>query len=55
VDPEVDFEYLADRTEGYSGADIAGICKAAAKGAIRDCIASERKKFEDREAKKKGG
>jgi len=53
VDPEVDYEYLADRTEGYSGADLAGICKAAAKAAIRDCIASERKKYEDREAKKK--
>jgi transitional endoplasmic reticulum ATPase len=53
VDPEVDYEYLADRTEGYSGADLAGICKAAAKAAIRDCISAERKKYEDREAKKK--
>jgi transitional endoplasmic reticulum ATPase len=53
VDPEVDYEYLADRTEGYSGADMAGVCKAAAKGAIRECINAERKKYEDREAKKK--
>jgi len=53
VDPEVDYEYLADRTEGFSGADIAGVCKSAAKSAIRDSIATERRKFELREAKKK--
>ena len=53
VDPEVDYEYLADRTEGFSGADLAAICKAAAKTAIRRAIAAERRKFEDREAKRK--
>ena len=53
VDPEVDYEHLADRTEGFSGADLAAICKAAAKTAIRRAIAAERKKFEDREEKKK--
>lgn len=53
IDPEVDYEFFADRTEGYSGADIAGICKAAAKGAIRGCIAQERAKWERREARKK--
>jgi len=52
VDPEVDFEYLADRTEGFSGADIAGICKAAAKHAIRGAIDYERKKWLAKEAKK---
>jgi len=52
IDPEVDYEFFADRTEGYSGADIAGICKASAKAAIRGCIALERKKWEAREAKK---
>lgn len=52
VDPEVDYEFFADRTEGFSGADIAGVCKAAAKGAIRTCIAEERRRFEAREAKK---
>jgi transitional endoplasmic reticulum ATPase len=49
VDPEVDYEYLADRTEGFSGADIAGICKSAAKNAIRGCIAEERKAWEAKE------
>ncbi len=53
VDPKVDYEYFADRTDGFSGADIAGVCKAAAKTAIRSCIDTERKKFEAREAKKK--
>merc|ERR1719197_1201239 len=35
VDPSVDFEYLAEQTHGYSGADIGGISKVAAKLAIR--------------------
>jgi len=53
VDPEVDYEYLADRTEGFSGADISGICKSAAKHAIRMCIDHERKVWLEKEAKKK--
>lgn len=35
---DVDFEYLADRTEGFSGADISGICNAAVKMAIRRAV-----------------
>jgi len=35
LDPAVDFEYLADRTEGYSGADLALICRSASAAAIR--------------------
>merc|ERR1712137_1092925 len=53
VDPAVDYEYFADRTEGFSGADIAAVCKSAAKTAIRGCISQERRKFEERQAKKK--
>jgi transitional endoplasmic reticulum ATPase len=53
VDPDVDYEFFADRTEGFSGADIAGICKASAKSAIRGCIAHERRLWEAKEAKKK--
>jgi transitional endoplasmic reticulum ATPase len=53
VDPGVDYEYFADRTEGFSGADISGICKASAKAAIRLCIDAERKKFEKKEEKRK--
>jgi len=53
VDPGVDYEYFADRTEGFSGADISGICKASAKSAIRLCIDAERRIFEKKEAKRK--
>jgi len=53
VDPEVDYEFFADKTEGFSGADIAGVCKNAAKNAIRACINQERKRWEAKEAKKK--
>merc|ERR1712072_1668231 len=38
VDPSVDFEYLAEQTHGYSGADLAGVSKVAAKIAIRMTI-----------------
>jgi len=53
IDPGVDYEYFADRTEGFSGADISGVCKAAAKSAIRLCIDAERRRFEKKEAKRK--
>jgi len=53
VDPEVDYEYFADRTDGFSGADLAGICKAAGKNAISAAIESERREFEIKEKKKK--
>jgi len=53
TDPQVDWEFFADRTEGFSGADISGVCKSAARNAIRGCIAEDRKRFEAREAKKK--
>lgn len=53
IGPDVDFEYFADRTDGFSGADISAICMGAAKSAIRGCIAAERRKIEAKEAKKK--
>merc|ERR1719319_107792 len=40
IDPQVDFEYLAEQTHGYSGADLGGISKVAAKLAIRSSIAA---------------
>merc|ERR1719384_551526 len=52
VDPDVDYHFFADRTDGFSGADIASVCKSAAKAAIRNCIAQERAKFTAREAKR---
>jgi transitional endoplasmic reticulum ATPase len=50
VDQDVDYEFLADRSEGFSGADIAGVCKAAVKSAIRECISASRRKAAAREA-----
>merc|ERR1712070_858023 len=52
VDPTVDYEYFADRTEGFSGADIAAVCKSAAKTAIRGSIHKERLKIEAKEKKR---
>jgi transitional endoplasmic reticulum ATPase len=53
VDPDVDYEYFADRMAGFSGADIDSVCKNAAKMAIRSAINEERKIWEAKEAKKK--
>ncbi len=50
---DIDYDWLADRTEGFSGADIAAACKAAAKTAIRRAIEGEREKFLAREARRK--
>merc|ERR1719378_773325 len=41
VSPEVDLEYLAKTTHGFSGADITEICQRAAKMAIRESIERE--------------
>merc|ERR1712156_576560 len=38
LDPDVDLAHMAEQTNGYSGADIGGICKGAAKIAIRTQI-----------------
>jgi transitional endoplasmic reticulum ATPase len=50
VDPAVDFEYIAEKTHGYSGADLANIAKNGAQIAIREMVASEVKKAREREA-----
>eukprot|EP00475_Leptophrys_vorax_P017123 TRINITY_DN2366_c0_g1_i1.p1 TRINITY_DN2366_c0_g1~~TRINITY_DN2366_c0_g1_i1.p1 ORF type:complete len:855 (-),score=306.50 TRINITY_DN2366_c0_g1_i1:104-2608(-) len=53
VDPDVDLEWFAERTEGYSGADLHGVCKLAARIAIRHTINyevdKEKKKSKKRE------
>jgi transitional endoplasmic reticulum ATPase len=59
VDPDVDLDWFAERTEGYSGADLHGICKLAARIAIRHCINYEldrekRKQKKRDEAAEKG-
>jgi len=50
VDPQVDFEFLAEKTHGYSGADIAGIAQVAAKVAIRIQIEKKAQKVKQIEA-----
>ena len=35
IDPDIDFEYLSEKTHGYSGADLHGITKIATKLAVR--------------------
>jgi len=52
VDPDVDLEWFAERTEGYSGADLHGVCKLAARIAIRYTINYEVDK-EKKKAKKR--
>merc|ERR1712179_712258 len=41
VAPNVPMSFIAQKTEGFSGADLAEFCQRAAKAAIRDCIAAE--------------
>jgi len=41
VDPSVDFEYIAEKTHGFSGADLSNIGKCAAQCAIRDVVSRE--------------
>jgi len=50
VDPAVDFEYIAEKTHGFSGADLANIAKNGAQIAIRNMVASEVKKARERDA-----
>ncbi|KAJ7750286.1 hypothetical protein B0H16DRAFT_1724685 [Mycena metata] len=38
VSPEVNLDFLAESTRGYSGADLTEICQRAAKPAIRESI-----------------
>nr|MDO8077011.1 CDC48 family AAA ATPase [Candidatus Freyarchaeota archaeon] len=38
LDPEVDLKELAERTEGYTGADISSVCNEAVMFAIREYI-----------------
>jgi len=41
VAPEVNLEFLAKNTHGYSGADLTEICQRVAKLAIRESIDSD--------------
>jgi len=39
--PNIPIHFVAQKTEGFSGADISELCQRAAKAAIRDSIASD--------------
>merc|ERR1712118_12450 len=41
VAPNVPISFIAAKTEGFSGADLADFCQRAAKAAIRDAIAAD--------------
>merc|ERR550514_2517045 len=47
VAPNVPISFLAQKTEGFSGADLAQLCQVAAKAGIRDAIAAEELKAGD--------
>jgi len=47
VAPNVPLSFIAQKTEGFSGADLAEFCQRAAKAAIRDAIAAEELKAGD--------
>merc|ERR1712036_76596 len=47
IAPNVPIPFIAQKTEGFSGADLAEFCQRAAKAAIRDMIASEELKQGD--------
>merc|ERR1711997_613915 len=51
VAKEVDLQYLARVTKGFSGADLTEICQRACKLAIRENIDAEIKKEKERQAK----
>merc|ERR1711871_1792729 len=41
IAPNVPIPFIAQKTEGFSGADLAEFCQRAAKAAIRDAIAAD--------------
>lgn len=49
VAPNVPLTFVAQKTEGFSGADLENLCQIAAKAAIRDAIAADELKAGDGE------
>ena len=41
IAPNVPLSFIAQKTEGFSGADLAELCQRAAKAAVRDAIAAD--------------
>jgi len=50
VAPNVHLGFIAQKTEGFSGADLENLCQIAAKSAIRDAIAADELKAGDGDA-----
>jgi len=50
IAPNVPMSFISQKTEGFSGADLAQLCQIAAKSAIRDSIASDELKAGDGDA-----
>ncbi|CAD7961617.1 unnamed protein product [Amoebophrya sp. A120] len=50
IAPNVPLTFIAQKTEGFSGADIENLCQIAAKAAIRDAIAADELKGGDGDA-----
>merc|ERR1711998_243748 len=47
IAPNVPLSFMAELTDGFSGADLAELCQRAAKSAIRDAIAADELKTGD--------
>merc|ERR1711918_75411 len=47
IAPNVSLPFLAELTDGFSGADLAELCQRAAKAAICDAIAADELKTDD--------
>merc|ERR1712083_1226390 len=47
IAPNVPLSFVAQKTEGFSGAGLAELCQRAAKAAIRDAIAADELKAGD--------
>jgi len=45
--PNISLAFIAELTDGFSGADLAELCQRAAKAAIRDAIAADELKTDD--------
>merc|ERR1711918_319241 len=47
IAPNVSLAFMAELTDGFSGADLAELCQRAAKAAIRDAIAADELKTDE--------
>ncbi|KAL0953899.1 hypothetical protein HGRIS_005066 [Hohenbuehelia grisea] len=55
IAPEVDLNFLAKSTHGFSGADLTEICQRAAKLAIRESIDADIRKAREKREKEEAG